>query len=118
MSGWRPAPPLPPRAPEPPLPRPSRPPGLGGRPHDLCVVVGDTVLTPPELIGQIAAELSLAVALVDLSIKDLRSAHQGVDLLLPFLLSPEPPLVAHELVLGGLGLNLGGLQRQMFHVSP
>ena len=40
-------------------------------------------------------------------------AHQGVDLLLQFLLSPEHPLVAHGFVLGGIGFHLGAIQRHM-----
>ena len=72
-----------------------------------------TVLTPSQLIGQIAAELPLAVALVVLGIEDLRPAHQGVDLLLQFLLSSEHPLVAHGFVLGGISFHLGAIQRHM-----
>jgi hypothetical protein len=62
---------------------------------------------------EITAQLPLAVALVLLGIQDFGPAHQGVDLLLQFLLRPEHPLVAHGLVLGGIGLHLGAIQRHM-----
>ena len=72
-----------------------------------------TVLPPPQFIRQITAQLPLAVALVLLGIQDFGPAHQGVDLLLQFLLCSEHPLVAHGLVLGGIGLHLGAIQRHM-----
>jgi hypothetical protein len=62
---------------------------------------------------EITAQLPLAVALVLLGIQDFGPAHQGVDLLLQLLLRPEHPLVAHGLVLGGIGLHLGAIQRHM-----
>jgi len=62
---------------------------------------------------EITAQLPLAVALVLLGIQDFGPAHQGVDLLLQFLLRPEHPLVAHGLALGGIGLHLGAIQRHM-----
>ncbi|MFN9906745.1 MAG: hypothetical protein ACK56F_11585, partial [bacterium] len=61
-------------------------------------------------IGQIAAQVPLAVLAVFLGIEDLGLAHQGIDLLLQLLLRPEHPLMAHGLVLGGTGLNLGAIQ--------
>ncbi len=72
-----------------------------------------TVLTMTEFIGQISAHLPLSVALVLLGIQDFFPTHQGIDLLLQLLLRPEHPLLAHGLVLGGIGLNLRAIQRHM-----
>jgi len=67
----------------------------------------------PQLVGQLTAQLAFAVALILLGVEDLGLADQGVDLLLQFLLGPEHALVAHGFVLGGIGLNLGAVQRHM-----
>jgi len=86
---------------------------------------GQAILAPPQLIRQVAAVVALAVAPMFLCIKDLGLSHQGVDLLLQLLLCPllrrslrlEHPLVAHGLVLGGIGLNLGAIQRHMVEAN-
>ena len=79
-------------------------------PADFVYIAAD--LAAPLFSRQITAQLPLAVALVYLRIQDFGSAHQGVDLLLQLLLGPEHPLMAHGLVLGGIGLNL------MCHPAP
>ncbi len=66
-----------------------------------------------QLVGQLAAQIPLAVAAILLGIQNLGLADQGVDLLLQLLLSSEHALVAHGFVLGAIGLNLGAVQRHM-----
>ena len=74
---------------------------------------GQEVLTPPQFIPQITAAVALAVAPILLGIKDLGLTHQGVDLLLQLFFGFEHALVAHGLVLAGIGLHLGAVQRPM-----
>jgi hypothetical protein len=74
---------------------------------------GQPVLTTTQLIRQLTAAIPLAVPAILLRIEDLGLAHQGVDLLLQLLLGLEHPLVAHGLVLGGIGVNLGAIEGHM-----
>jgi hypothetical protein len=69
------------------------------------------VLSPLQLLGKITAQLPLAVLAVLLGIQDLDLAQQLPDLLLQLGLGLEHPLVAHGLVLTGIGLHLGAIQR-------
>ena len=69
----------------------------------------EVALLVPQLIVELAAQVSLAVALADLGIQDLGAAHQGIDLLLQLLRRSQ----GLGIVLGRIGLNLGAIQRHM-----
>ncbi|TVS07979.1 MAG: hypothetical protein EA413_00125, partial [Cyanobium sp. PLM2.Bin73] len=89
-----------------PLPRGS---GSGFHLHLLAGLTdpGQTPLFVAQLIGQLAAQIPLAVAQILLGIQDLGLPDQGVELFFQLLLGPEHALVAHGLVLTGIGLHLG-----------
>ena len=72
-----------------------------------------TVLAAAQFIGEITAAVGLALTAILLGIEDFGLAHQGVDLLRQLLLGPEHPLMAHGLVLAGIGFDLGAIQGHM-----
>jgi hypothetical protein len=68
------------------------------------------VLAALQLLGEITAQLSLAVLAVLLRIQDLGLPHQLLDLLLQLGLGFEHPFMTHLFVFGGIGLHLGAIE--------
>ena len=70
----------------------------------------ESILAALQLLGQLIATLALAVARILLGVDQLSLAQQRCDLGLQLGLGFEHPLVAHGLVFGGIGLDLGAIE--------
>ena len=90
--------------------------GSGGLRFHLLAGLTDplqTVLAATQFIRKITSAVVLAVTAIVLGVQDFGLAHQGINLLRQLLFGPQHPLVAHGLVLAGVGFDLGAIQCHM-----